>query len=180
METWKPIPSCIGYEASNLGNIRSFIKKIYKKGKKGIETIIADCPQTILSPFIPKTGYKIVLIYKDKKRRHKLVHRLVLEAFNGPCPPGLEACHNDGNRINNHIDNLRYDTRINNFKDKYAHGTDFNGNRNPAAKLTEDDVIIIRSIYKKRIVTYQMIAPIYGVTWGTIRDIIKRNSWRHI
>ena len=33
------------------------------------------------------------------------VGRLVLEVFVGPCPPGMEACHNDGDPHNNWLDN---------------------------------------------------------------------------
>jgi len=42
---------------------------------------------------------------------------LVLLAFWGPCPSGLEVCHNDGSRDNNHLDNLRYDTHKANLQD---------------------------------------------------------------
>lgn len=51
------------------------------------------------------------------------VHRLVLEAFVGPCPFGMEGCHNDGDPTNNNLVNLRWDTHKNNEKDKIKHGT---------------------------------------------------------
>jgi hypothetical protein len=50
----------------------------------------------------------------------KFVHRLVLEAFIGPCPPGMEACHYpDPSRQNNHVGNLRWDTKQENAHDRY-------------------------------------------------------------
>lgn len=50
-----------------------------------------------------------------------LVHRLILEAFKGPCPEGLECCHNDGDAGNNRLENLRWDTRESNLADKARH-----------------------------------------------------------
>ncbi len=50
-------------------------------------------------------------------------HRAVLLAFVGPCPEGMEACHNNGDPLDNRVENLRWDTRSNNTLDKVAHGT---------------------------------------------------------
>lgn len=46
------------------------------------------------------------------------VHRLVLESFVGPCPDGMEACHNNGNGFDNRIENLRWDTHESNMRDQ--------------------------------------------------------------
>lgn len=54
-------------------------------------------------------------------------HRMVAEAFLGPCPKGLEVCHGDGNPINNRVGNLRYDTHRNNMLDAIQHGTFMGG-----------------------------------------------------
>ena len=53
-------------------------------------------------------GYKHVH-FKHKNYR---LHRLILEAFVGPCPIGLECDHIDRNRSNNHINNLRWVTKV--------------------------------------------------------------------
>lgn len=58
----------------------------------------------------------------DKKRRDFKVHRLVMEAFVGPCPEGLEVLHWDDNPANNHLSNLRYGTRSENVKDRVRNG----------------------------------------------------------
>lgn len=42
------------------------------------------------------------------------VHRIVAEAFFGPCPKGFVIDHIDGNPANNHKDNLRYLTHSDN------------------------------------------------------------------
>lgn len=56
----------------------------------------------------------------------RLVHRLVLEAFVGPCPEGMEGCHGDGDPTNNSLGNLRWDTATSNQLDKVRHGTHHN------------------------------------------------------
>lgn len=58
------------------------------------------------------------------KSHNRLVHRLVLEAFVGPCPPGMEACHfPDRDPSNNRLTNLRWDTCSANRIDAVKHGT---------------------------------------------------------
>jgi hypothetical protein len=56
------------------------------------------------------------------------VHRLVLEAFVGPCPDGMECCHEDGDSTNNRVDNLRWDTHEANVRERLEH---FGGRRSP-------------------------------------------------
>lgn len=53
------------------------------------------------------------------KRR---VHLLVLETFVGPRPHGMFGCHNDGDKDNNRLENLRWDTASNNSYDTVRHG----------------------------------------------------------
>lgn len=67
--------------------------------------------------------YSHVRLCKNCKPYTCAVHRLVLEAFRGTCPQGMEGCHNDGNRANCALDNLRWDTPMNNHADKIRHGT---------------------------------------------------------
>jgi len=67
-------------------------------------------------------GYCRVELYdKGKLTRYKL-HRLVLLTFVGPCPEGMEACHNDGLKTNNRLSNLRWDTHRNNIQDALDSG----------------------------------------------------------
>jgi len=47
---------------------------------------------------------------------------MVLEAFVGPCPEGMECCHRDGNPANNHVGNLYWGTRSENLYDAVRHG----------------------------------------------------------
>ncbi len=90
-----------------------------------------------LKHVVHKDGYHYVWL--GKGNRHA-VHRLVLETFEGPCPDGMEACHGDGDRGNNGIENLRWDTRPNNSADKAGHGTQQRGAAVSTSKVTGDVV----------------------------------------
>lgn len=71
---------------------------------------------------VDETGHhSIITSYGRKKRRFLFIHRAVLLAWVGPCPDGMEGCHNDGNPENNSVDNLRWDTRSANQYDRWRH-----------------------------------------------------------
>jgi hypothetical protein len=119
---------------------------------------------------------KVVTIYGVPK----LVHRLVLMAFKGPCPPGMEACHfPDSSWDNNKPSNLRWGTHKENEYDKVIHGTSNRGERAARVVLTAKEVREIRAQYPNQ-GGYKTLGIIYQLNWTTIRDIIKRRTWRHI
>ena len=66
------------------------------------------------------SGYATVNLDLAGKVRSVRVHRLVLEAFVGPSPPGYCGCHYpDTKKSNNRIENLRWDSPAENAKDRY-------------------------------------------------------------
>lgn len=107
-EIWKSIPGYPDYEISSLGRIRSW------KGHRGIGR--AKTPKILSTP-PDNESYQQIVLCSNGNIIHTRVHRLVMLAFVGPCPEGMEVCHNDGNRANSQLDNLRYDTHINNILD---------------------------------------------------------------
>lgn len=114
-EHWKSVPGFEGiYDVSDLGNIRS-LDRVNRRGArlrgKDLRLIPAN-----------DRGYRKVVLYDGPTRKQALVHRLVLEAFVGPCPDGLEACHGDGNTTNNELANLRWDSSSANNFDIVEHG----------------------------------------------------------
>lgn len=138
-------------------------------------------PWTALKPSLMKkrTRQRVTLCREFGNQVNRQVHHIVLEAFVGPCPPGMEACHNDGNSLNCSASNLRWDTRRNNLADRRRHGTDPTGSRNPLAKLDEECVILIRDLHnfgKKRC----EIANTFGVTVACINDVCYRRRWRQL
>lgn len=64
--------------------------------------------------------HRVVNLTKNKTPTLKLVHKLVMEAFVGPCPRGMEVLH--GPKDNDHLDNLSYGTRSQNIHDRNRDG----------------------------------------------------------
>jgi hypothetical protein len=55
-------------------------------------------------------GYAHVVVCVDREIRNMLVHRVVAEAFLGPCPDGCNVNHKNGNKFDNRASNLEYVT----------------------------------------------------------------------
>lgn len=117
-EQWKAIPGFTGYDVSDQGQVQSY----YRKAKKGWE--LAGEPQRVLKPSRGRnrTGYRAVNLRRQGKTHHVRVAQLVLLAYVGPCPDGLEVCHNDGDPANDGLENLRYDTHLANCGDRADEG----------------------------------------------------------
>lgn len=117
MEQWKYIPGYEGlYQASNQGRVRSVDRIV--SGRWGNTKRRGK----ILKPVLNGPGYLQVVLCREKPISRR-VHKLIAETWLGSCPQGAEICHNDGNKLNNKVSNLRYDTRSNNNLDKRLHGT---------------------------------------------------------
>jgi HNH endonuclease/NUMOD4 motif len=167
VEIWRDIPGYVGYyQVSNFGRVRSLVRYLPEFDVLSGVRI----PKCYLRPSRTGPSGRPGVSLSINGRNHKiLIHRLVLLAFKGPRPKGLEACHNDGNHLNNALGNLRWDTRKSNVEDAVRHGTVFR-------KLTEREVLDIRASDLPSI----DLAHIYEVSQVTIRDIRARKFWRHI
>jgi hypothetical protein len=118
-EQWKAIDKYENYyEVSSHGRVRS-VDRVVKDSHETI-TGVRKISGRILSPAPNRggSGYLKVVLCKDSKPRTFDVHRLVLETFIGPPPDEMQGCHTDGNNKNNKLENLRWDTIVNNMADK--------------------------------------------------------------
>jgi hypothetical protein len=118
------------------------------------------------------------------------VHVLVLTAFAGPRPPGLQACHfPDGTKSNNALANLRWDTPASNCQDKVAQGVapvgerhgmfgaaHMAGERNASAKLNGESVARIRRLRSDGW-TQRAIAAEFGVHQTHVGRILRNVVW---
>ena len=137
-------------------------------------------PPRILKPIQMGSYVGLQLKCNDGNRRHRYVHRIVLESFIGSCPKGMECRHLDGNRLNNRLDNLQWGTKSENVKDKDRHGTSSRGMRNPMAVLSICDVERIRDIRSIGGFSYSDIATYFGVSVMTAYRASTKQSWTHI
>lgn len=101
-EIWRAIPDYPGYEASNLGNIRS----VLRPGKE----------PRVLHQYDDKRGYLILGVVKDGKRFSPKVHRLVAGAFLPDYSNTLQVNHINGIKTDNRVCNLEMVTRLQNMR----------------------------------------------------------------
>ena len=108
-----------------------------------------------------------------KQRGTMLVHRLVMLAFDGPQPEGMECRHLNGNPADNRIENLKWGTRKENEADKVSHGTDNSGERHGRAKLQNWQAKEARHRYASGLWTPSGLTKIYGCS-GTAFSLMLR------
>jgi hypothetical protein len=154
-----------GYGVSNDG-------QFWSRGK--------SCEWQLLKQWKSDGGRWLIGFMRDGKQHKFLAHRLVLEAFKGPCPDGMECCHNDGNPLNNEIENLRWGTKLENMADKLKHGTDSRGEKCYKAILTTEAVLEIWKDLKAKTLTLKEIGAKHGVSKSAIGNILYGNAWKHV
>ena len=125
-EKWLPVVGYEGlYEVSDQGRVKSLEKKVvYKDGR------VRTQPERIRDPkFGSNWRPSLKMVHPDKPDRSLQIHRMVLEAFVGPCPEGMETLHYDDNPENNSLENLRWGTRSENQIDRVRNGRNHNASK---------------------------------------------------
>jgi hypothetical protein len=124
-ERWLPIPGYEGsYEVSDHGRVRSLDRWIETRQGRRFKRGVVRRTKTLNS------GYQALPLLLDGDQRFFTVHKLVMLAFTGPRPgDDIDICHRDGNRTNNRLSNLRYDTKSANAQDTLEQGRNFQRNK---------------------------------------------------
>lgn len=166
----KPIPNFPGYFADRQGNIWS--------------TKVSPIPRRLKLYEHFRDGYLIVTLRREKKQYSRCVHTLILETFVGPCPEGMECCHNNGDILKNEVSNLRWGTHKSNMEDKVKHGnavsSGLKGEEHGRSKLTEFEVLKIKGLLEEGQLFQDQIAEIFNVTAANVSHINTKRSWRHL
>lgn len=124
-------------------------------------------------------GYMYVNLSKNGKYKSVTVHRLVAKAFLEKKPDKNQVNHIDGNKANNNVSNLEWTDRYENMQ--HAFKTGLNKPRiheqHHAAKLTEEDVGVIRDRYHKgeSIVSISKSYP--QVSYECVKGVCARRYW---
>jgi hypothetical protein len=174
-EEWRPIAGFDGrYLVSSLGRVRSLERLVWVP----VLEVFRPLRGRILKPQIV-SGYPMYCLHIDGMERRRHAHRLVLETFVGPCPQGMQGCHNDGNPLNPALQNLRWDTAKGNQADRIRHGTAIRGEAMAAAKLSEEDVREIRRLSEAGM-NQSELSRRFSVSRRLIGWVVDRSYWRHV
>lgn len=166
METWRPIPGFDGYEASDLGRIRSVDRDVTVEG--GFSRRFRG---RVLKLQRHGGGYRRLRLGWHSKSYY--VHQLVMLAFVGEPPVGQQVAHCNGEPTDNRLVNLRYDSAPGNNADKIRHGTHGRGEQCPTGRLTQEQVLEIRSSELAR----KLLAAQFGVSKSHIDNIKAGHRW---
>lgn len=156
-EEWREVEGFDGkYQVSNMGRMASHAYGYWR----------------ILKPRRTKRSQmEYVNLHRDGKHHTRKIHRMVLEAFVGPCPSGLEGCHGNGIPYDNRLTNLRWDTHSSNQLDKRRHGT--------AGFLSPADVREIRRDANAGVML-KTLAERFDVDPSHISKIVSGKKWRNL
>lgn len=166
-----------GYAVGDDGSIWSRIGRGKRAGQ-------LDAEWRLMTAHIRSKGrnrlpYMKVGLVKDKKLYHPSVHTIVLCAFIGPCPDGMQALHGDDDPMNNNLTNLEWGTPKANSEQRAISGRQVRGIRVTGAKLTEKQVLLVRERFAAG-ETQSALARELGVTQHSVWAIVRGVTWKHL
>lgn len=147
--------------------------KDYKITKEGKVISLKHKKSVELKGEIDKDGYKRVLIYIDGKRKKFFVHRLVAQTFIPNPENKPQVNHKDGNKLNNHVNNLEWVTN----KENINHAEKF-GLRTHENVLKIEQVKEIKKLFG--IKSMQELAEMYNVSLSCIKHIHAGHTWKNV
>lgn len=172
-EIWLNVPGFEdAYEISNYGRLRSKTRA-RANGVNSIRTIQGQ----IITPYQRKDGYLTVRIATHGNKTSTYIHKLVALAFHGYPEKGQEVLHKNGVKTDNRADNIHWGTRKENIADNFTFGQAPIGVKHGMAKLSEQDVLAIRSDPRPR---HKDVAKDFSVSVATISLIRQRKLWKHL
>ena len=141
------------------------------------ENVLRDTDDCIIWPYsTDKDGYGQVRL----SGRTNYVHILACILWNGLRPEGALAAHGPcHNRRCFNGRHLQWETPVDNQKDRIRDNTAPRGSGHSQAKLTEDQVLAMRS-RRAEGATVRQISDEFSVPFGTVNNIIYRRSWKHV
>lgn len=168
-EIWAQVPGFEGlYDISNKGRLRSWF---------------AGGGYLLKTPYMKKLqkdkdGYLFALLYNKRKLKGFRISRLVLIAFCGEAT-GMEASHIDGNKDNCELDNLVWETRLDNERRKEQHGTRPKGEQVHFHRFVSEQILEMRKMRNEGKKLLE-IANAFGTSQTLVSQVCRREIWKHI
>jgi len=177
VEIWQAISGYEGlYEVSSFGRVKSLLRYVnsgYNKKRLLLEII--------MKPKLNKYGYLTICLWRNSMKKIVTIHRLVACTYliNDNNYPHIN--HIDGNKLNNHVDNLEFCTSLHNQRHAVSLGLRDNctkyGEDCNFAKLKTEQVKYIRESYNKKTMNQKTLANKFNVSISTISMILSNKIW---
>lgn len=175
IEEWRDVVGYEGlYQVSNAGRVKRIEgKRVFSDGR------VRHYSEAIVSPTKPDP-YPRIMLHAGTRKRTTRVHQLVMEAFVGSPPSGMEVNHKNGDKADNRLDNLEYITHPDNVKHyNEVLGRGNQGSRHGMSKTNEDTVRKIRQLHKDGVSRHE-IARLLGMGVSWVWKIASGKSWKHV
>lgn len=169
-EIWKDIEGYEGlYQVSNLGRVKSLDRLV--KGRYGNSRLVKG---KLLKSHLDRDGYLKVRVSINNNVINYFNHRLVAKTFIPNPDNKPQVNHINGIKTDNRIENLEWNTAKENSIHSVINGLSKTGVKHYKSKLTEKDVIEIRSSK----LTNRALAGKYDVSHSTIGRIRTFKIWK--
>lgn len=167
MVIWKDVEGFEGlYKVSNDGVLIS----THRHGAKG----------RVIKPQKTKGGAEEYSLSENGKVCRIYAHRLLAKCFIPNPENKPQVSHIDGNPTNNSLDNLEWVTPKENIQNVIKDGRFNNkGEKHTNSKLTDNEVLEIRDLYKHKIYKQRELGEMYGVSQRQV-SVIVRNKARRV
>lgn len=173
-EVFRPVPGFPNHRVSNLGRVQRK-KTPGRKWPEAGNFIWLD-----VKAFPAGEGYLAVNLCDRGRQVKRYIHRLVLEAFVGPCSPGMQARHvNCRDKTDNRLENLCWGTPLENMADCVRHGTRRTGERVYTAKITAADVLEMRRLRIAGVPRKELAAR-FGVNETNVTRAVLGTNWAEL
>lgn len=161
------------YAITRDGRVWSYPRK---KGMKGFKV------GHWMKPNQTADGYNKYPLYRDGNQRYFSGHRLVAVAYIDNENNLKEVNHKNGIKTDNRIENLEWCTRSENLIHAYRIGlrVQLRGEQNSNSKLTTEDVLKIRCLYRNTKLFCREIADQFEVDESTVVRIVSKKTWKYI
>jgi len=138
--------------------------------------VMASYIATQNAPFdVNEKGYQVVRLQNAHGKQKKVsVHLLVLIAFVGPRPEGLQGRHLDDDKSNNRLSNLEWGTASRNMRERHL-----NRLTNPVFKMTPSAITSIRERLKTG-ETQRSIANSFGIHQSMVSYVKTGQRWGYL
>jgi len=155
------IPECRGlYEVSKCGTVRNVKTK------------------RVIKPELNSKGYFRLNLRSVKALKKRIfVHRAVMAAWRSESSSIVN--HKDGDRTNNHIDNLEYCTYSENGLHAAKLGLLKTGEEHRCTNLNNIDIQILRKLREVGH-TYKLLGEIFCIDPKSAWNIVNRKTWKYV
>lgn len=154
--------------------------------QKSVEYFLARAVEgpngCLLWPGSLSKGYARASVWGETVQVHRFIAESRLPPEDRPSIIGLEACHTCDIRHCINPEHTFFGTQLENVADMMSkgRGNKARNERTSTAKLTKEDVIAMRQLYKQGSYSQRQLATMFNMCRSTVSRILMYKAWANI